>query len=235
MYWLLPVVLAGTMTACEKRMTGEGPVVVEERHPENYSRIVLQVPATTYITQSDDRQLTIEAQQNILDLIETPVSDGELRIKFREHKNLGRHEGIIIRLSNDVINGLRIEGSGTIQAITTLRSDGLDLSISGSGDLLAGRLEVNGKLSAHISGSGNMTALEGLAGSGNLTISGSGSIRFLPVVFTTADAGISGSGDIRATVEERLDASISGSGSVYYQGNPAVHANISGSGSVKKI
>ncbi|WEK36801.1 MAG: DUF2807 domain-containing protein [Candidatus Pseudobacter hemicellulosilyticus] len=233
--WLLPAAAVLTLTACEKKLTGDGPVVSQERQPAAFSRIILQVPATLYFTQETDTRFRIDAQQNILDEIETPVFDGEMRIRFKDNKNLGRHDPVVMRISNAVIQGLRLDGSANIQASSTIQASSLDLGINGSGNIVMGRLELTDRLTARISGSGSISALEGTAHSANLRISGSGNISVSQVLFQTAETEISGSGDIRLSVEDRLDAKISGSGSVYYRGNPAVNANISGSGSVKQL
>lgn len=232
--WCVLLLLLAAMISCRKRVTGEGPVVKQDRTPAAFDRISHEIDGVVYVTQEGTTRLTVEAQQNILDILETPVKDGELKIQFKNHTNVRTHDPIIVRISNPVINGLDVEGSGDLLMTNTLQANQLQLDVSGSGSIKAGDLLVAGRLSANISGSGGILALGGHANSGSLVVSGSGWINLLPVEHKTVEADISGSGNIKATVTDRLDARISGSGSVLYQGNPTVDTHVSGSGSVRK-
>lgn len=222
-------------TSCKKKITGEGPSIIQSRTLTDFTKVSLNIPAVLYITQEPGYKFTIDAQQNILDIIQTAVSGGELKIKFNNSKSIGSHDKIIIRASAPVFNGLSISGSGDISGTNTLQTSSLLLGLSGSGSIILPQVDVAGKLETFISGSGNMQVNTGVADDGSLNISGSGGIEMLGVSFKNVETHISGSGDIKATVMQQLDAHISGSGSVYYKGSPAVNTHISGSGSVKKV
>lgn len=221
-------------TSCRKKITGEGPSVTQTRTVTNFTSVSLSLPALMYVTQEQDYKFTIEAQQNILDIIQTSVTAGDLRIKFDNGKNIGSHDKIIIRVSAPVFNGLVISGTGEISGTNALQTSSLRLALSGSGSIILPQADVAGKLDAYISGSGNIQVSNGVAVAGSLNISGSGSLEMLGVTFKNVDARISGSGNIKATITGELDAYISGSGSVYYKGTPAINSQISGSGAVRK-
>lgn len=222
-------------SSCKKKITGDGPTVTQTRAVKDFTRVSLNIPATMYVTQDPGFELRIEAQQNILDIIETPVNGDELRIKFDNGKRIGSHDKIIVRVSAPVYNSLHISGTGEISSSDLLQSGSLKLSLSGSGNFILAGVEVTDRLEAFISGSGNMQVNNGIADRGSLNISGSGNLEMLGVSFKTAETRISGSGNIKASVTDRLDAHISGSGSVFYKGSPAVNTQVSGSGSVKKV
>lgn len=220
--------------ACQK-VKGDGPVIKQERAVNSFSRINSAVDGTTYVTQEGDQRLTIEAQQNILDIIETPVLDGKLIIRFKKGKRIGRHDPIVIRVSTPVIDGLSLEGSGDMLVTNDLNcNNGLSLHVSGSGELKAKNIQVAGELRAAISGSGNTFALGGWADKAQYSISGSGGIDMLAVTVKNVDAEISGSGNVKTKATETLNVKISGSGNVWYLGNPQITTKVSGSGSVSK-
>lgn len=221
------------ITGCQK-LKGDGPVVKQERTVNGFSRISSSIDGTVYVTQEGDRKLTIEAQQNILDVIETPVVDGRLSIYFKNGKRIGRHDPIIVRISTPVINDLDLQGSADLQVTNDINTSELKLNISGSGELKLKQAQVSQGLYANISGSGNILALGGTAALGNFTVSGSGSINMLPVIIPKVEAHISGSGNIRTTATEQLDVHISGSGNLWYGGTPQITTHISGSGNVRK-
>lgn len=221
------------MVSCQK-LKGDGPVVKQERQMGEFSRVTIAVDGTTYITQEGDRKLTIEAQQNILDVIETPVVDGKLTVHFRKGKRIGSHDPIVVRIYSPVIKELDLQGSADLLVTNDINTDELRLNISGSGELKAKNLQVAQGLYANISGSGNILALGGAAQKGNFSISGSGSLDLLPVVVSAVEAHISGSGNMRTTATNTLDVHISGSGDLIYGGNPQLSTHISGSGNVRK-
>src|ERR1700754_1099816 len=85
----LIIALTGFMfvfSSCEK-IVGEGPVVDETRNTSPFQGLSVSVPADAYFTQSPDYSVKLQAQQNILDEIETVVSGNILKIRFR-HPNV---------------------------------------------------------------------------------------------------------------------------------------------------
>lgn len=227
--------LSISLTSCEKKIHGEGPVVTQTRTTGNFTKVFLNLSALLYVTQEPGYKITIEAQQNILDIIQTSVSDGELRIKFDNGKNISAHDKIIIRISAPLYEKLSISGSGDISGANPFQSTRLGLVVSGSGSIMLPGVTVSGDVDAFISGSGNIQLTTGSANAGTFSISGSGNMEMLGVTFKTLDAQISGSGNVKAAVTQELEAHISGSGSVWYKGSPTINAHVSGSGSVKKV
>lgn len=231
---LLPIfALALFLTSCEgdgwNNIRGTGPVYSETRDVPTHRDISVAIPADVYIVQSPVRDLTIEAQANVLDAIETYVSGNELKIKLENGAGLGRHETIKIYISSAYYNSIRLSGSVNLYAETPIVTDVFDVSISGSGSVDA---EVFANtVRASISGSGKMW-FEGSAISQIFTISGSGDIYAFAMPCKTADINISGSGKTESTVGDFLKARISGSGNIYYKGYPVIDSRISGTGSV---
>ncbi|MGN6421180.1 MAG: head GIN domain-containing protein [Pseudobacter sp.] len=223
------------MVSCKKKITGEGPSVKQERTVNSFNRITSAIDDITYVTQEGNFKLTIEAQQNILDKIETPVLNERLIIRFKKGTRLGSHDPVVVRVSAPVIKGLGVEGSSDLQATNDIVcNEGLDLHLSGSGDVKVKGIDVTGELTASISGSGSISALSGWASNAKFSISGSGGIYMLPVTVKKVKAEISGSGNVKTKATETLDAKISGSGNVWYEGNPQITTSISGSGKVSK-
>lgn len=220
--------------SCKKKITGEGPTVTENRSFSAFTKVALNIPAIMQVTQEPGYKLSIDAQQNILDIIHTSVNGEELTIYFDWDKRLGSHDKILVRVSAPLYRGLSISGTGDINANSQLQTNALKLNISGSGSIMIADARVDGTIESVISGSGNIQVNTGTANTGNFSISGSGSINMLGFTVTNAAAHISGSGNVKVAVTDVLDAHISGSGSVYYNGNPTVNAHVSGSGKVKK-
>lgn len=230
---LFSLLVLTSLHSCRK-IIGHGPVVSETRVTRDFSKIDFGVPADMVFIKSNETEIEIEAQQNILDVIETYVSGDELNIKVRDGRNIHSHEQIRITVKAPSVNGFAVSGSGALQIIGEIDSDNAKLRVSGSGKILADKINA-GSLEGRISGSGSIDVLDGAAGHLDLSISGSGNIQLLPVLSKTATTQTSGSGNMRVNVSDDLDVHISGSGDVFYQGNPKVKVSISGSGRLVKL
>lgn len=231
-----------------KGIKGEGPVVSSDTEMNDVCGIILEIPASVYLTQGDEQSIKIEAQQNIIDNIIKSESNGALRLEFDE--DVSRCEPIKVYMTIQNLALIDIRGSGEVNSDSEFDSeDDLDINISGSGDVY---VDANANLvDLNISGSGDIslgTECEGING----TISGSGEIKLSGNCSNYADFLISGSGDINAfdftnkslnitsygsgkakvNVSEQLKVKIVGSGDVYYKGYPTLSVNISGSGDV---
>lgn len=224
--------MVSVFTSCEK-VVGEGPVVTETRNRGGFSGVDLRVSGNVYYTQDADYKLEVRAQQNVLDVLETYVSDNKLVIKYENDVHVRRHEDITIYVSAPDLNSLRVSGSGNITSTGPINANSLEMDVSGSGNIAITDLITN-YVEANISGSGNIKVQGGTVTEEKLKISGSGNIDMSGVAAKTANTTTSGSGDTRIHVSERLNVTISGSGSVYYTGQPVINVNISGSGRVRQ-
>lgn len=228
LHLFLIIISAALLFQACKKVTGEGPVVAESRTRNNFTAIAMRISGDLYVTQDSVYKVEIRAQQNILDVIETPVINNELVIRVKNTVNIRSNEDISIHVSAPVITSLALSGSGNLQTSGEFRPSNMRLTLSGSGNIMLPILVTN-QLEAVISGSGNIH-VAGTAGNESLKISGSGSMDLLNVATNTVSSSTSGSGNIRVNVSQSLSASISGSGNIYYKGNPIISSNISGSG-----
>lgn len=230
---ILASVVFFSLGSC-RRIIGEGPVVSETRSTREFSTIDFGVPADMTFIKSDVTEIEIEAQRNIIDVIETYVSGDELNIKVRDGRNIHSHEQIRITVKAPSVHGFAVSGSGALQITGGAEGDDVTLRVSGSGKILGDEIHAS-TLQAKISGSGSIDALAGSADHLDLTISGSGDINLLPVLAKTANTQTSGSGNMHVNVADNLDVHISGSGDVFYEGEPEVNVSISGSGRLIKV
>lgn len=167
-------------------------------------------PGTLSITKGPP-SLRIDAPDNLLGVITTEVSNGQLTLGTRPGSQPSGVGNIVYHLSVDQLRELRATGSGTIEAEgisePSFTFEGLgsaDASVTGKAD----------ELSLSLAGSGNFDGSE--------------------LATSRATAELSGSGDARLAVSDTLQAELSGSGSVEYSGDPRVTQSAHGSGRVKK-
>lgn len=222
--------LALIISSCEK-VTGDGPMITEDRLTGNFNGLDVRVDADVQVKQDAAYKVEITAQRNVLNVIETYVSDSRLVIKFKNNVRVKNYEQVKIAISAPLFNSLRLSGSGSVYANGNFSPANMELSLSGSGDLHVQQL-TTGVMDASVSGSGNIYVESGTVSTERLRISGSGNLELGNVTTTEADTKTSGSGNIRLHATQKLDVTISGSGNVYYRGNPVINTSISGSGKV---
>jgi hypothetical protein len=218
-------------SSCEK-IIGKGPVVTENRSTSTFAGLEVHVPAETYFTQDSVYKIELQAQQNILDEMETVVIDNQLKIRFSDHNTkIKSHDGITIRVSAPDISNLEIHGSGNLRVQGPFTPGNIRLGIEGSGSINVNDVATS-FIDTRIEGSGSIHVNNGQANEGKAHISGSGNIDLSSVQVHDADARIEGSGTIKVYATDNLDARISGSGTILYRGNPTINTNTSGSGKV---
>ena len=208
-------------------------VVKETRNVRNFTKVSFGVSGNLYIKLGSEFRVEIEGDRRVLNEIATEVSGGRLIIKQENWRFNFKDERVTINITMPEIEGLSVSGSGRAEIMDAVNSDDLNLSVSGSGKLITGGMEVD-DLSCGISGSGDIL-LEGngTVDRATIAISGSGGFQGESIEIDHLKISISGSGNCYCKVGDSLDASISGSGNVTYLGDPRVNARVSGSGHVR--
>ena len=207
---------------------GEGPMVSQEFNLDEFESVSLGINGDLYLTQGSTQSVKVEGQQNILNNIKKEVSGDTWKIKF--DKPVKKHEKVKIYITLPTLKAAGVAGSGSIIGKNKFSGlDDLELSISGSGDLV---FEAEAStIGLRISGSGDIE-VEGKAEELEAKISGSGDIDASALSVETCSVAISGSGDCDVNVKENLEAKISGSGDISYLGRPRIKSRTSGSGSI---
>jgi hypothetical protein len=210
---------------------GSGTIVTEERSVAEFDHVSVGGSGHLTIVQGDQEALTITADDNLLEMIESSVSGQRLRIG-PANVSLRPTQQILYTLHVKDLRQLDLSGSlsAVIDALTT---ESITLRISGSGKIEIPQLATR-QCDSQISGSGRVE-LAGEADSLRLHVSGSGDYLAGDLLSKMAEIRISGSGDATLWVSERLDASISGSGTVSYFGNPSTSQSVSGSGKIRSL
>ncbi len=214
-----------------KKVTGNGNVVKTDRKTESYDEISVAGMFDVVLVSGREGNLIIEAEENLLEYIETEVKGSSLKIKTAKGINLRPHKKILITVPFEDISEVSLAGSGSITGNDLIKARGFETNLAGSGDIdLAVEAD---NLESNIAGSGNIK-LKGKAKFYEGNISGSGDIHAYELMADEVNAAISGSGDVQVYCNSTLTARISGSGSVLYKGNPKEDSKISGSGKIKK-
>jgi hypothetical protein len=207
-------------------------VVKETRDLSGFTRVSFGVSGELYINTGAEFKVVLEGEKALLEDIVTKVDGGKLVIK-KENWRMNMNDKVMVYITMPDLKGLGVSGSGKAWIKDIIKADDIDLSVSGSGKLIASGIFVK-NLGCSISGSGNIIIEgNGTSDDAEIDISGSGSYTGESMKIVKADISISGSGNCNCNVTGDLAASVSGSGNVSYLGNPKLDAHVSGSGHVR--
>lgn len=203
---------------------------------DDFSELTFGTSGVLYLSQGSENKVVVDADEDVLDKIDFDQRGDRLVIRNRNNRGWNRGWGrneLKVYVTMRDISAITLSGSGPIYSETRLKTDDLEVELSGSGSM---ELEVESRdLEIGISGSGSIE-IEGSGEDVYAKISGSGKIKADDLEVKSLDARISGSGNIYMTVEDEIEASISGSGNVYYKGNPdRVINSASGSGKIRRM
>ncbi len=211
-------------------ITGEGPVIEENRETENFTAIDLDISASVNLTKDTGCTIRIRAQESLLPHITTKVSGSKLEIDF-ETGCYKSSEPINVDISMKTITGLEVDGSGGFYGKDRFDVEKVDLDIDGSGEI--DMQFFADRINADLSGSGDIK-LRGTAKKVKVDINGSGDVDAKEMMAYRAYIDMNGTGNCSIFVHEYLDVSVSGTGDVYYGGSPEIKSHINGSGTLKK-
>ncbi len=149
---------------------GNGNVVTENRDlPETITEIKASEGLDVYITQSNQASLTVEADENIIDLIRTDTSDDRLHIHAEKPIGKSRSKKIYVSLPN--ITLLQTSSGADMESTDVIKTDLLELQASSGSDLTiraeANEITCNTSSGADINISGSATSLRAAASSGS--------------------------------------------------------------------
>jgi hypothetical protein len=215
-----------------EQVKGSGNVKTQARQLDHFSGVAMSLPGKVEIRSSGGEGVTVEADDNLLPLIETVVDDGILKIRTKNKANLQTsHLKIVVQARE--IDRLALGGSGSIDA-DRVHGPRVHIDLGGSGTIRVGKAEGD-VISVSLGGNGDLKVDDGSARSLSVAIGGSGKVDMARVRVEKASVSVGGSGDATLWVRDSLSMSVAGSGDVNYYGDPQVSKSVAGSGTAHRL
>ncbi len=211
---------------------GSGTVVEQTYDVSGFDRVTLAGSGNLFVAVGSTESLTVQAEDNLIPLLDVNVTGDELTIGFKPGANVNPTRPMNFYVTVTNLSSVHLLGSGNVQ-IGALNTNDLDIQIAGSGNTSIDQLTAN-RFTVEIPGSGSVS----VAGSVNdqtVTILGSGNYNAANLKSANAVISIAGSADVTVDASDTLSVNIAGNGTVRYTGNPEVKKTILGSGDIKKI
>jgi len=208
---------------------GNGIVVEESRTvTADFEQVSASEGIIVHLTQADDFAISVEADENIIDLIATDINNGKLKIHAIE--NIGAAtKNVFVSLPH--ISALKSSSGAQLTAQNTITSNALTLKAS-SGSILHAAIAVK-ELELDASSGANIN-IQGKANDVLIDGSSGANINAKKLLATHCNAEASSGANVSVHVSQALTADASSGGSISYAGDATVMKNTSVSGSVNK-
>jgi hypothetical protein len=208
----IPLAFLLSLSGCGLR--GSGTPATEPRELDSFQEIELggAFELVVHVDPGATQKVEITADDNIVEKIETTVSNGELDVGLDDVSLVRPKTPMRVEVWVPALVAINASGASEID-VEGLHGESFTLELSGASDsTLQGAVE---RFEVNISGAGELDAKRLKAGDVTLKLSGAG------------EAAIA--------VADSLDVKISGAGEVTYFGEPSsVFQEISGAGSLEK-
>jgi hypothetical protein len=207
---------------------GSGTTATEERSVKSFIALKVSGGIEVELTQSDTESLVITADDNVLPLIESVVSDGVLRIRLKESvRNAGTMKALV---SFRKLESIDISGAVKLKGTNPMTFQNIDLESSGASEI---RLDINAtSIKAKISGASSLS-VRGKSAHSRVDASGASRVYASDMETQTTSIDASGASIIEVWATEKINADASGASSIRYKGKPGqLQRNTSGASSV---
>lgn len=235
--FILVLLSISLLTSCRfidgKRVKGNGNQTTDQRTFSSFEGVESHGSFDVTIEPGSNYSVSVEAEENLQEYIETEIKNGILKISTRSGYSLRPRNDIRIQVQAPSYNRIATFGSGNITGKGLINSsDPAEIRVAGSGNI---NLEINASgLDVEIAGSGNIV-LAGSANDFDSRIYGSGDIKGAKMKIVEGKVKIAGSGNVEISADSALDVNIMGSGGVRYSGNAQINSRVAGSGSVTRM
>ena len=217
----------------------DGKVIVndpqaQQRTVGSFSEISVSGGIDLYLSPDDKETVVVSAKEpEYRDRIVTKVTGNLLEIYFNDK---GRMRWPDMRLKVYVsfrqLNKIKASGSSDVYVNGVIKSDELDIRISGASDFNAA-VDVN-SLRVDQSGSSD-SKISGRAARVDVEVSGASDMKAFDLRTEICNVKASGASDVHITVNKELSAEASGSSDISYRGDGTTkNIRTSGSSSVKR-
>ncbi|WP_308991165.1 head GIN domain-containing protein [Mariniflexile litorale] len=210
---------------------GNGHVTTENRSINKpFTAIKASEGLNVYVTQSDNESISVEADDNLQDIIITEVVDNVLKIHTKENIGTCTSKKIVINLKE--VSSITATSGSDVRSTNTLVTKHLDLETTSGSDM---NLDINTASLNCKSTSGSDLKLSGKTIKLIAEATSGSNIKAANLIAESSHVKATSGADITINTSKELTAKASSGGDIKYLGNPkVVNKSDSASGSIKK-
>jgi len=234
---LVSVILAILMMSCNFDgnfnfgVNGNGKVISKNRPLDGtFNSVKISRGLDVYLTQSDSDKLTVEADENLHEIITTNIKNNVLYISTTE--NIGRSSSKKVLLHFKDLESIKATSGSDVFATNTIKAIHLELETSSGSDM---ELHVEAETVSCHATSGSDLELSGKTQTFIADASSGSSIEADNLESINAQVKASSGAEINVNTLKKLTAKTSSGGDIHYVGTPeSIEKNDGVSGSIEK-
>ena len=197
------------LSGCIHGVRGSGVRKTEKRDLPAFTSIETSGAFEVEVNCQKPASVEIEADDNILPLIQTEVRGGVLHVSTT--KGYNSSGGVVLRITVPDLESVKSTGAGKFR-VSDVKNDNFEIHSTGAAQVVA----------------------TGQSKSVKISSTGAGKIDAHNLRAETADVSVTGAASVDVYATDQLDVTVSGAGRVTYSGNPKVNKRVSGAGQVTK-
>lgn len=213
--------------------TGSGNVVKQKRTVEPFNQLEIYGIFNVFLSQGETESVTIETDENLLNVIQTESQNGKLTVKWKDGTTIKQSSKVNIYITLKKIDTLLMQGVGNIESSTMLNLENLSMGISGTVNT---SLHLNcSKLKASNSVVGDII-IKGEVSEASIENEGVGNLKAFDLIVQKLSIKNTGVGNVEVRAEEEIIIDSSGIGNIFYKGDATVkEIKATGIGKVQKV
>jgi hypothetical protein len=197
------------LSGCIHGLRGSGVRKTEKRDLPAFNSISTTGAFEVEVTCQKPAGFEIEADDNILPLIQTEVKNGVLQVSTT--KSYSSSGGIMLRITVPDLASIKSTGAGKFH-VSDVKNDSFEIQSMGAAQVVASGQSKSVKISS----------------------TGAGKIDAHSLRANNAEVSVTGAASVEVDAADELDVTVSGAGRVIYSGSPKVNKHVSGAGQVIK-
>ena len=195
---------------------GNGNVQIEERTVnQTFTAIKATEGLNVYLTQGNSESITVEADENLHELIITEVIDGVLKIHTTE--NIGKSTVKKVMVSFKDISAITSTSGSDVYSTNTISANHLNLKSTSGSDM---KLDVNTSILECKSTSGSDLKLSGKTEKLIAEATSGSDIKASNLMAKSSQVKATSGADISVNTSKELTAKATSGGDIRYYGNP---------------
>ncbi len=213
------------------RISGNGNVITEKRKINtDFTSVKVTSGIDLYITQGTKVSLTVEADENLQELITTEVDNGQLKI-YTE-KNIWKAKARKVHLTITDIEELAATSGSDVYTENMLRVTNFKVSTTSGADA---KISIDATTVTSSAASGSDLRISGKTENHTSKATSGSSIKAYQLESKNTTARATSGADIDVYASEYLDAKATSGGDIDYKGNPKkMNTKTSSGGSISE-
>ena len=221
------------MSSCNvnmfNRVNGNRNVVTADRSTsQKFTKIKVSTGLDLYLSQGTKNKVTLEADENLHDIIITEVNDGVLKIY--SEKNIWQAKARKVYLTVKNLEGLTATSGSDVYTEDVLKVETIKVSATSGADI---RIALDADTVETSATSGSDIRISGTANNHTSRANSGASIEAYKLISKNATVNVSSGADINIYASESINAKASSGGDIDFKGNPReINKKSSSGGSV---